>query len=166
MFAWYGKRRRLQYCLYSDTLGRLHSARLAWPGGTVLKMHRAWQGTILGITVDLSALPYLLLLIPGPSPSGRPRLVVPSWARLCVGRGRIMSRSPAYPRSKKEVGVGLCPHFGQAFRSGTGSMPWPVIMYLDQLGRRALSLRCLLGRVFAEKRAHWGPRVYEPDWSP
>ena len=36
VFAWYGKRRRLQYCLYSDTLGRLHSARLAWPGGTVL----------------------------------------------------------------------------------------------------------------------------------
>ena len=36
VFAWYGKRRRLQYCLCSDTSGRLYSARLAWPGGTVL----------------------------------------------------------------------------------------------------------------------------------
>ena len=36
MFAWYGKRRRLQYCLCSDTPGRLHSAHLAWPSGTVL----------------------------------------------------------------------------------------------------------------------------------
>ena len=29
MFAWHGKRRRLQYCLCSDTSGRLYSARLA-----------------------------------------------------------------------------------------------------------------------------------------
>ena len=83
MFAWYDKRRCLQYCLYSDTPGRLHSARLAWPGGTVLKVRRAWQGTVLGIAVDLNALSYLLCLIPGPSPSGRPRLVVPSWPRPC-----------------------------------------------------------------------------------
>ena len=42
VFAWYGKRQRLQYCLCSDKSGRLHSARLAWPGGTVLKVRRAW----------------------------------------------------------------------------------------------------------------------------
>ena len=36
VFAWYGKRRRLQYCLCSDTPERLHSAYLAWPGDTVL----------------------------------------------------------------------------------------------------------------------------------
>ena len=36
VFAWYGKRRRLQYCLGSDMPGRLHSALPAWPGGTVL----------------------------------------------------------------------------------------------------------------------------------
>ena len=36
VFAWYGKCRRLQYCLGSDTPGRLHSAYLAWTGGTVL----------------------------------------------------------------------------------------------------------------------------------
>ena len=40
MFAWYGKRRRLQYCLCSDTPGRLHSAHLTWHGGIVLQMHR------------------------------------------------------------------------------------------------------------------------------
>ena len=36
VFTWYGKRRRLQFCLCSDTPGRLHSAHLAWPGSTVL----------------------------------------------------------------------------------------------------------------------------------
>ena len=36
MFAWYDKCRRLQYCLGSDMPGRLYSAFLAWPGGTVL----------------------------------------------------------------------------------------------------------------------------------
>jgi len=92
VFAWYGKRRRLQYCLCSDMPGRLHSARLAWPGGTVLKVRRAWQGTVLGIAVDLNALPYLLRLIPGPSPSGRPRSVVPSRPQLCrSGKSREQS---------------------------------------------------------------------------
>ena len=36
VFAWYGKRRRLQYCSCSDTPGRLHSTCLKWPGGTIL----------------------------------------------------------------------------------------------------------------------------------
>ena len=36
VFVWYGKCRRLQYYLGSDTPGRLHSAYLAWLGGTVL----------------------------------------------------------------------------------------------------------------------------------
>ena len=36
VFTWYGKRRRLQYCLCSEASGRFYSARLAWPGGTVL----------------------------------------------------------------------------------------------------------------------------------
>ena len=35
VFAWYGKRRRLQYCLCSDMSGKLYSAHLAWPGSTV-----------------------------------------------------------------------------------------------------------------------------------
>ena len=51
VFVWYDKRRRLQYYLCSDTPGRLHSAHLAWPGGTVLQVRRVWQGTVLGIAV-------------------------------------------------------------------------------------------------------------------
>ena len=54
MFVWYGKRRRLQYCLYSDASDRLYRVRLTCPDGTVLQVRRAWQGTVLGITVDLS----------------------------------------------------------------------------------------------------------------
>ena len=42
VFSWYGKRRRLQYCLFSDASRRLYSARLASPGGTVLQVRRAW----------------------------------------------------------------------------------------------------------------------------
>ena len=42
VFAWYGKCRRLQYCLGSDTPGRLHSAYLTWHGGTVLQVSRVW----------------------------------------------------------------------------------------------------------------------------
>ena len=51
MFTWYGKCRRLQYCLGSDMPRRLHSVYLAWPGGTVLQVHSVWQGMILGIAV-------------------------------------------------------------------------------------------------------------------
>ena len=78
MFAWYGKRRRPQYCLYSDVSSRFYRVRLTCPDGTVLQVRRAWQGTILGITVGLSVLPYLLRLLPGPISSGRPRSVAPS----------------------------------------------------------------------------------------
>ena len=41
------------------------------------------RGTVLGIAVDLSVLPYLLRLIPWPSPSGRPLSVGPSRSRPC-----------------------------------------------------------------------------------
>ena len=51
VFAWYGKCRCLQYCLGSDTPEMLHSAYLAWPGGTILRVHRIWQGTVLVIVV-------------------------------------------------------------------------------------------------------------------
>ena len=36
VFTWYGKCQRLQYCLGFDMPERLHSAYLAWPGGTIL----------------------------------------------------------------------------------------------------------------------------------
>ena len=40
VLAWYGKRRRLQYFLCSDTPGRLHSAHLVWPDSAVLQVRR------------------------------------------------------------------------------------------------------------------------------
>ena len=83
VFTWYGKHRCLQHYLCSDTSRRLYSVCLAWPSGTVLQVRRAWQGTVLGIAVDLSALSYLLRRLPRPTPSGRPQLVAPSWPRPC-----------------------------------------------------------------------------------
>ena len=79
VFAWYNKRRCPQYCSCSDASDRLYSVRLTCPDGTVLQVRRAWQGTVLDIAVDLSALPYLLCLMPGPLPSGHP-LVGHSWS--------------------------------------------------------------------------------------
>ena len=87
----------------SDASGRLHSARLAWPGGTVLQVRRTWQGMVLGNVVDLSALPYLLHLIPGPSPSGHPRSV--SLDR--VGRERAASRGLACHRLESDCDTTL-----------------------------------------------------------
>ena len=125
VFTWYGKRQRLQYYLCSNTPRRLHNAHLAWPGGTVLKVRRAWQCTVLGIAVDLSALPYLLCLIPGTSPSGRPRSVVPSWSRPCRSRKNHEQRS----------GVSLIEKGG---RSWTVSPPWPGL----PVGDRIVALAC------------------------
>jgi len=47
---------------------------------------------------DLGALPYLLRLIPGPLPSGRPRSVVPSWPQPC--RSGSKQRSGVSPVEK------------------------------------------------------------------
>ena len=63
------------------------------------------QGTVLGIAVDLSALPYFLRPFLGPYRAGVPSRLVPvgsecaSW-RIVVGRG------VAHPRSETRVGVG------------------------------------------------------------
>ena len=77
------------------------------------------QGTILGIAVDLSALPYLLRLILGSfteraSPFGRSQ----SAPTALVGE-RAISRGLVYFRSEKRVGVrSECrPLLGQAFGS-------------------------------------------------
>ena len=42
MFSWYGKRRRPQYCLYSNASGWFYRVRLTCPDGTVLQVRRAW----------------------------------------------------------------------------------------------------------------------------
>jgi len=76
-----------------------------------------------------------------------------------------MSRGPAYPRSEKEVGVGLCPHLCQAFRSGTRLLSRPIIMYLDW-PRHVLSLRRLLGRVLQESGSIGDPEFMNPIGAP
>ena len=78
----------------------MYSVRLTWPDGTVLQVRRAWQGTVIGIAVDLSALPYLFRLLLGPTPSRRPGRLFP------VGPDRVTqeseaSKGPAYPRSEE-----------------------------------------------------------------
>ena len=102
VFSWDGKRRRPQYCLCSDVSGRLYSVRLTWPDDTVLQMRGAWQGMVLGIVVDLSALPYLLHLLPGPTSSRHPGRSFPVGPD-CVGREREATKGPAYPRSEEQV---------------------------------------------------------------
>ena len=66
-----------------------------------------------------------------------------------------------YPWSEKGVGVGLRSHLGQAFRSGTGSLSRPVIMYLGW-PRRMLSLRRLLGQVLQRSGSIGDPGFMNP----
>ena len=80
--------------------GKLYSVRLTWPDGTVLQVRRAWQGMVLGIAIDLSALPYLLRLLPGPTPSRRPSRLFPVGPDR-VGRERETSKGPTYPWSEE-----------------------------------------------------------------
>ena len=62
------------------------------------------QSTVLGIAVDLSALPYFLRLFPSPYRAGIPgRLVLVGSDR--VGRKRAVSRGLAHPQSETRVGV-------------------------------------------------------------
>jgi len=115
---------------------------------------------VLGIAVDLRALPYLLRLLPGPTPSRRPGRSFPVGPD-CVSREREASKGPAYPRSEERgrsrsrIAVPPRPgllvgastkSLGQRCRSGTGSWSWHVIVYLGR-PRRALSLRRLLDQV-------------------
>ena len=89
MFAWYGKCRRPQHCLcligtWGGALPYLSGMGVDGAHNTVVKMSTPTtllvfchvrevagycpagvQGTVLGITIDLSASPYLLRLIPG-----------------------------------------------------------------------------------------------------
>ena len=62
-------------------------------------------GTVLGITVDLSALPYFLRSFPGPYRAGVPGWLVPVGSD-CASRRGVVSRGSAHPRSETRVGVG------------------------------------------------------------
>ena len=114
--AWHGRRHRppcrFEFCLVGqaaqcppDMAQRHHSARA-----------QGMAGTILGIAVDLNAYPYLLHLLPGPTPSGRPRsvLTVPVGKERCAQVQHISSQG-------NSVRVGLRSHPGQAFWSGRRS---------------------------------------------
>ena len=112
----------------------------------------------LVLRFDLSALPYLLCLIPGPSPSVSPRSVVPGQPRPCRLGKSNEQRSDISPVEKGGRSRTVSSPW-----SGLSVEDWPVIMYLGWTGRCALSLRHLLGYVFTGKRVHLGPRVHKPD---
>ena len=60
------------------------------------------QGTVLGIAVDLSALPYLLHPFPGPYRAGILGWLVPVGSD-CASRRRAVSRGLMYSRSETRV---------------------------------------------------------------
>ena len=60
---------------------------------------------VLGIAVDLSALPYFLRPFPGPYRAGVSGQLVPVGSD-CASRRGVVSRGSAHPRSEKWVGVG------------------------------------------------------------
>ena len=169
MFAWYGKRRRLQYCLRSDASGRLYSARLTWPGGTVLQVRRAWLGTVLGITVDLSALPYLLCLLPGPTPSWHPWSVIPSRPRPSRSGKSSEHRSGVSSVEERGSESDCGPTTARPSGRTSDQLSRPEVLVRDRIV--VLTCHCVSGlaqaRVVAApplgNRVHWGPRVYEPD---
>ena len=80
-------------------LGFCHARKVAgyYPTGV--------QGTVLGIAVDLSAMPYFLRPFPGPYRAGVPGRLVPVGSD-CASWRRAVSRGSAHPRSEKRVGVG------------------------------------------------------------
>ena len=91
VFAWYGKYQRLQDCKTNVGAHNIvwvltHSEGCivpVWHGLVALFCRCAGYGRVRSSVLRfyLSALPYLLRLILGSSPSGRPRSIVPSQLR-------------------------------------------------------------------------------------
>ena len=81
------------------------------------------QGTILGIAVDLSALPYFLRPFPGPYRAGVPGRLDPVGFDCASWRG-VVSRGSVHSWSEKRVGVesGVWPGLsvGEAVRRWAG----------------------------------------------
>ena len=106
MFAWYGKCRRLQYCktnidIHNTVwiLTRLEGYIVpVWHGLVALPCRCARYGRVRSsvLRFDLSVIPYLLRLIPRPSPSGHPRSVVPSRPRPCRSGKSCKQRSGVF----------------------------------------------------------------------
>ena len=63
------------------------------------------QGTVLGIVVDLSALPYLFHPFPGPYRAGVPGRLVPVGSN-CASLRRAVNRGSVQPWLETQVGVG------------------------------------------------------------
>ena len=151
-----------------------YHVRLTCPDGTVLQVRRAWQNTVLGIAVNLSALPYLLLLLPGPTPSGRPRSIVPSRSRPCWSGKNSEQRSWRILGRRKGVGVGLRSPTARPSGHTSDQISWPEVPVGDRIVVLAYHCASWLaqaravtvppaGSDFAGKRVQWGPRVYELD---
>ena len=62
------------------------------------------QGMVLGIAVDLSALPYFLRPFPGPYRAGVPGRLV-SVGSDCASRRGVVSRGSVHSWSEKRVGI-------------------------------------------------------------
>ena len=157
--------------------GRLQGTLLTCPVGYC---PAGVQGTVLGIAVDLSALPYLLCPFPGPHRvSVLGRLV--SVGSDCASRRRAVSRGSMQPQLETWVRVGSerCSSLARPFgrRGGPESEvsvvpPWLGLLVGDWIallaypfgiwacpGVARYSQRRLLGRTFAGKPVHEGPRV-------
>ena len=154
------------------------------PGRSQSTVSAGVQGTIHGITVDLSALPYFLHPFPGPYRAGVPSRLVPVGSD-CVSRRRVVSRGSVHPRSETRVGVGsgvLARPSGRrdGLESEAGAVsPRPGLPVGDWIALLAYRLGTWAGpRVarlvrnvvcwaepFAGKLVQEGPWVYEPDRS-
>ena len=158
--------------------GRLQGTLLTYPIGYY---SAAVQGTVLGITVDLSALSYLLHPFPGPYRADVLGRLVPVGSD-CVSRGRAVSRGLVYPWSETRVRVRSGVWLGLLVREAGWSRKRAFVLPLRGLpvgdwiallayrlgiwagpGVVRRSQRRLLVRAFAGKSIHKGPRVYEPD---
>ena len=152
--------------------GRLYSVRLTWPDGTVLQVRREWQGTVLGIAVDLSVLPYLLRLLLGPTPSGRPRSVVPSRPRPCWSRKSSEQRSWRILGRRKGSESDYGPTMARPSGRGFDQISWPEVPVGDRIvvltchcvsgSAQALSLRRLLGQILQGNGSIGNPGFTNP----
>ena len=107
------------------------------------------QGTVLGIVVDLSALPYFLRLFPGPYRAGVPGRLVPVGSECACWR-KAVSRGLVHPQSEMRVGVGssaLARPFGRRGRSEAGWRPKRALRSERWAGVRKRA-PLLLGQTF------------------
>ena len=110
------------------------------------------QGTVLGITFDLSVLPYLLCPFSGSSPSGRLWSVGPSWLRLRQSEKSCKQRFGASPvreagRSRKRRWPGL-PVGESGPESEASAVPsWPGLP-VGEAGRSRKRAPFLFGQAF------------------